>query len=228
MKDLVKKMYKAAFSADGDQQKKAVPSAVFVKDEKSGINKREYASYQAYLDHQSAKLTKNLSQIQQYDLEYEQIVKNRYQNAFDFSGKNTLCLAARLGGEVRAFKSLGSLAIGIDLEPGENNKHVLFGDFHNLQFPEHSFDFAFTNAIDHVFELERFLREVQRVLNPSGVFIVEFAEVRPGQYEVLDTEDINPILAIIKNSFNVVENQSITNSTEYGTWSGRLLHLKPL
>ena len=224
MKELAKKIYKA-FSGKED---KNLHSSVFVEDKKLGINKRQYASYQAYLEHQSEKLEKKLSQIQQYDLEYEKIVKNRYQNAFEFSGKTMLCLAARLGGEVRAFKSLGALAIGVDLEPGKNNKHVLYGDFHNLQFADNSFDFAFTNAIDHVFELEIFLQEVQRVLVSGGLFIVEFAEVNPSEYEVLDTKDINPILNIIKNFFKVVDNQPMSNLTDFATWSGRILHLQKI
>ncbi len=219
----MKKMYKVMFPG---KKNRDTQSAVFIEDKQSGVSKRQYASYQAYLDHQSEKLEKKLSQIQQYDIEYEQIVKERYQHTFKFSGKTMLCLAARLGGEVRAFKSLGALAIGVDLEPGEHNLHVLHGDFHNIQFPDNSFDFAFTNAIDHVFELDLFLQEVQRILVSGGIFIVEFAEVTPGEYEVLDTKNISPILDIIKKFFEVIENQPVTNATDYGTWSGRVLQLQ--
>ena len=40
-------------------------------------------------------------------------------------GATVLCVGARLGGEVRAFKSLGALAIGIDLNPGTLNMDVV-------------------------------------------------------------------------------------------------------
>lgn len=49
---------------------------------------------------------------------------------------------ARLGGEVRAFKSLGAVAVGIDLEPGRGNMDVIHGDFHAVPFPTASFDYA--------------------------------------------------------------------------------------
>jgi hypothetical protein len=40
-------------------------------------------------------------------------------------GARVLCIGARLGGEVRAFKSLGALAVGIDLNPGGYNMDVI-------------------------------------------------------------------------------------------------------
>lgn len=199
---------------------------IFVIDEKLGINKRNYENYEAYLSHQSEKLGKKIDQIIEYDLEYESIVKERYESFFDFSQKSVLCLAARLGGEVRAFKSLGALALGIDIEPGENNKHVLSGDFHNIQFPDNIFNFAFSNAIDHVYDLEKFLIEIKRVLILGGIFILEFAEVEPSLYEVIDTKDVKPILKIVEKYFEVTNNLPITNETDYGTWSGRLFLLK--
>ena len=84
---------------------------------------------------------------------------------------------------MRAFKSLGALAVGIDIEPGPQNPDVLYGDFHQIRFPDGSFDVAFTNVIDHVFALERFLDEVSRVLLPDGVFYVELGRGKVGQYQ---------------------------------------------
>ena len=48
--------------------------------------------------------------------------------------RTVLCLAARIGTEVKAFLDLGCFAIGIDLNPGTDNRYVVHGDFHDLQF----------------------------------------------------------------------------------------------
>lgn len=87
-----------------------------------------------------------------------------------FRGETVICLGARLGGEVRAFKGLGALAVGVDLEPGEDNMDVLVGDFENLAFPEASFGFAYCNVLDHINNLAAFAHEVCRVVKPEGFF----------------------------------------------------------
>ena len=88
-----------------------------------------------------------------------------------------LCLGARLGGEVRAFKGLGMIALGIDLNPGRSNMDVVAGDFHDIPFPDGAFDFSYSNVLDHVFDTARFAREVCRVMKPGGTF---FATLYPG------------------------------------------------
>ena len=88
-----------------------------------------------------------------------------------------LCLGARLGTEVRALQERGHLAIGIDLNPGQDNPYVLPGDFHDLVFADGSFAAVYTNALDHLFDLPRLAAEIQRVLAPDGVLI---ADVAPG------------------------------------------------
>jgi ubiquinone/menaquinone biosynthesis C-methylase UbiE len=86
---------------------------------------------------------------------------------------SVLCLAARLGSEVEAFISLGHFAIGIDLNPGPDNPFVVSGDFHALQFADHSVDCVYTNSLDHAFDIEKITREVRRVLKPGGMFLLE-------------------------------------------------------
>lgn len=87
-----------------------------------------------------------------------------------FKGEPVLCLGARLGGEVRAFKSLGALAIGVDFEPGQDSMDVLAGDFENLAFAEATFKYAYSNVLDHLHDLRRFASEACRVLKPGGTF----------------------------------------------------------
>jgi ubiquinone/menaquinone biosynthesis C-methylase UbiE len=74
---------------------------------------------------------------------------------------------------VRAFRSLGALAIGVDLNPGPSNAQVLVGDFHRLQFADAVFDLAYTNVIGHAFDLSTMGREICRVLKPGGAFLLD-------------------------------------------------------
>ena len=55
-------------------------------------------------------------------------------------GQDAAVVGARIGTEVKAFLDLGAVAIGIDLNPGENNRYVVYGDFHDLQFASGSID----------------------------------------------------------------------------------------
>ena len=175
--------------------------------------------YSDYVKHQASKLPKELLQITKQDKEYEETVFNRYDN---LAGKSILCLGARLGGEVRAFKKLGALAIGIDLNPGEGNRDVLFGDFHTINFSDGLFDVVFCNCIDHVFDLDIFLAEVLRVLKPLGRFTCEIAIQKAGPYETIDTQDITGLKETIIKSFSSVENiGEIDNG-----WKGELLILQ--
>jgi SAM-dependent methyltransferase len=207
--------------------RKAEPSYdKFILDDKIGIRKRVYNSYVDYIHHQKEKLSKNYQALVQNDIEYEKLVFDRYKDRPGLNGKSLICLAARLGGEVRAFKRLGALAIGIDIEPGNYNPDVLFGDFHKLNFPDGVFDIAFTNAIDHVFDLDRFITEVKRILKEDGIFIIEFGEFAPGKYEVFDTSEIAPFISQIENHFHLISMEDIKNKTEYIDWKGKLMYFK--
>ncbi len=190
------------------------------------LKRRDYKDYDEYVRHQGEKLIKKRSEIEKSDYDYEIILTDRFKKIDNFSGKSILCLGARLGGEVRAFKSLGALAIGIDVEPGEKNPHVMFGDFHDLKFPDASFDVAFTNAIDHVYQLEDFLKETRRILKPNGIFYIELALVSPGEYEVLDTSNPEPIIKTLTKYFNISSIQEISNKTDYINWKGILYCLQ--
>lgn len=197
------------------------------------VRRRAYADYDAYLVHQAEKLRLLRARLEPSDREYEELVCARFREilgrgAMPFRGQSMLCLGARLGGEVRAFKRLGALAVGIDIEPGAKNPHVLHGDFHDVAFPDGSFDHAFTNAIDHVFELDRFLDEVERILKPGGLFHVELSWAEPGDHEVIDTSDPEPVLRLLHSRFEEVESHPIHNLTSYLDWSGRLHSFRPI
>src|SRR5690606_22246597 len=158
-------------------------------------------------------LQKQFEDISRSDKEYEEIVVNRYERVANFAGKNVLCLGARLGGEVRAFKRLGGVAVGVDLNPGDNNNHVLFGDVHDIQFPDHSFDFIFSNIIDHVLDIPKFMNEVKRLLRNNGRVLLECAQapMKPNKYEVVDLSSLTSLRSFFLNEFDILEEEEILN-----------------
>jgi SAM-dependent methyltransferase len=140
------------------------------------FSQRRYASYDDYVKHQVSKLSRervyaNLTE------RYDERVAD-FRRHFELLTElpphaNVLCLAARLGHEVDAFISLGHFAIGIDLNPGQQNRYVVTGDFHHLVYADGSLDCVFTNSLDHAFDLPKIVAEVGRVLKPGGLFVAE-------------------------------------------------------
>ena len=114
---------------------------------------RSYANYEEYQKHQAAKLgtPSNQRWIAKFDraaetmwLSHLRRIKRR-----ELIGSPALCVGARLGGEVRVFNRLVSLAVGIDLNPGQHTPLVMFGDAHRLAFNNNSFATLYTNVLDH-------------------------------------------------------------------------------
>lgn len=138
---------------------------------KSGrLKARRYSSYDAYVRHQQSKLA--LVDLREYDVLFRKNLAERLGDR-QWTGKAVLCLAARIGTEVKAFHDLGAFAVGIDLNPGKNNNWVLPGDFHNLVFPNDSVDAVYCNSLDHALDLSKVLAEVSRVLKPKGLLLVD-------------------------------------------------------
>jgi ubiquinone/menaquinone biosynthesis C-methylase UbiE len=136
------------------------------------FQQRQYASYEEYVRHQQSKL--QYLDLTEYHRKYREQLRERLQKISALKkGASVLCLGARLGTEVAAFQDLGCFAVGVDLNPGANNPLVLYGDFHNLQFPAQSVDIIFTNSLDHAFDLKKLTGEITRVLKPGGMLIVE-------------------------------------------------------
>lgn len=171
----------------------------------SNLLKREYQSYDEYKKHQSSKL--GLLDLTDYDEKYKNTLIARYEKkSNDLKGVNLLCLGARTGSECKAFIELGAFAIGLDLNPGLENKYVLTGDFHNIQFANNSVDIVFSNALDHAFDIEKMINEIKRVLKPKGLFFVELVNGtndingrNPGEYESLWWDSVAEISIKIKS-----------------------------
>lgn len=167
------------------------------------LSRRRYGSYEEYLQHQASKLDGIEERLREnQDAELVEFTE-RFRACRSLARARTvLCLGARLGTEVRALLDLGHFAVGIDLNPGPDNAWVLPGDFHHLVFPDGSVDAVYSNALDHVFDLDRVVGEVSRVLVPGGVFVAEietgYEEGHvPGDFEAIHWRDSDALVARI-------------------------------
>ena len=70
-----------------------------------------------------------------------------------------------------ALNEMGMEAIGIDIVP--HKPYVIIGDIHNAPFDEKTFDFVFTNIIDHSINPQKFISEIERVLKPGGHALIQ-------------------------------------------------------
>ena len=91
------------------------------------------------------------------------------------------------------------------MNPGADNRYVLSGDFHALQFADGSVDAVFTNALDHALDIQRLLGEVSRVLKPNGLFLVEAVHgksegIRPGFYESFFWATVDDLVKAIEQA----------------------------
>jgi len=179
------------------------------------FQKRSYASYESYLEHQKAKLETH--DFGNYDTEFRNALRDRLNAlGIDWPGRNVLCLGARIGTEVKAFLDLGADAIGIDLNPGENNQYVVYGDFHDLQFSSGSLNVVYTNSLDHAFDIDRIAKEVLRVLKRDGIFILEAVHgrdqgIKPGFFESFFWKNIDELVRMFESAgFIVVGRRPVT------------------
>ena len=145
------------------------------------LYKRKYKSYRDYLNHQQQKLTENLAHYQEVSQDTFDVFVEKLRDVCPrIPGHQVLCLGARLGEEVRAFRKLGySEAVGIDLNPGPNNQYVIEGDFHDIPFEDITFDGVYCNCLDHAWDLRKVSTEAARVLKPDGVLVLDVSFVKP-------------------------------------------------
>lgn len=176
----------------------------------SVFRKRRYRNYDNYIAHQKSKLS--LINLSEYDRDFRETLRKRLEN-LDFlrRGANVLCLAARIGTEVRSFLDIGCFAVGIDLNPGKQNKYVLHGDFHSIQFPSQSVDVLYINSLDHVLDIEKLINEMKRVLKPTGFLIIEPVIGSeeghlPGAYESFYWPTIDSLVKLFENAeFTIIK-----------------------
>lgn len=152
------------------------------------LRRRKYVDYRSYVRHQASKLGEKAA----HNLTTENCVQGFVKQLLPLksllgshrrTGHRVLCLGARRGAEVLAFRRLGfENAYGIDLNPGTQKPGsfqvpalrglVLRADFMACPFLSDSFGVLFTNSVDHVFELGAFVAECRRLLRPHGILIM--------------------------------------------------------
>lgn len=138
---------------------------------------REYSKYEDYLAFQSRKTLDPVKRKKWLGEEWRLKIdgfKKEFSKLSSFltPEKKCLCLGARTGQEVVALNELGlSDVTGIDIVPHE--PYVIEGDIHNLQFEDNTFDFVYTNIIDHSLNPKKMIQEVERVLKINGVFFLQ-------------------------------------------------------
>ena len=164
------------------------------------ISRRRYDTYEDYVAHQKSKYPVIEPVLRENEHIAQAKFRARFEACRELQGRHTvLCLGARLGTEVRVLIELGHFAVGIDLEPGASNEYVLHGDFHNLIFADGSVDAVYTNCLDHVFDLDRLLAEVARVLRPGGIFATDYqVDDAPDGYSALNWESEAALLSEIE------------------------------
>ena len=179
---------------------------------------REYKTYEDYIRHQEAKTltVKDGTCVEMQSFADRKDIFDRMFSDMNLaSGGRAICLGARRGEEVAAMKELGIDAIGIDLVPFPPYVHK--GDIHDIPVWDNSTGLVYSNSVDHVLDIPRFCREIQRVLISGGVAVlhlqigvwsdevanrldsvVEIADLCHGMM-VLSSQELSPILGGINH-----------------------------
>lgn len=140
------------------------------------IKIKQYDNYNQYISHQQEKTLDVARRKKWLGEEWEpKLIEFRklfadYREALS-ACRVALCLGARTGQEVFALREMGIDAIGIDLVPHE--PLVIKGDVHDLCYPDSSIDFVFSNMLDHSCDPKKFVSEIERVLRPGGIALLQ-------------------------------------------------------
>ena len=94
---------------------------------------------------------------------------------------------------------MGYSAIGIDIV--ECKPLVELGDMHNLKYKDQTFDFVFSNILDHSLYPKKSISEIERVLKKNGYC---FLQITVGEatdmYGVTEIKSDSGIIKLFKNS----------------------------
>jgi ubiquinone/menaquinone biosynthesis C-methylase UbiE len=161
---------------------------------------RNYENYEDYINFQKKKTTDPEKRKKWLNEEWQSKIDGFKAEFSKFgsilnSDTKALCLGARTGQEVVALKELGvEDSIGIDIVPQEPN--VILGDIHNLEFEDDSFDFVYTNILDHSIDPRKMLNEAERVLKPTGLLFIQI-QLGINQDEYTEFEVKDPVYDIL-------------------------------
>ena len=138
------------------------------------LKRTSYPDYPSYLQHQGEKLTRSGGEAYvQPEVQVEHF-RQRFAMIPDLpEGQSVLCLGARRGEEVRAWRMIGHQAMGVDVNPGADNPDVVVGDFHDLPFEKHGFSVVYTNSLDHAYDLEKVCGQMRRMVSGTGWIVLD-------------------------------------------------------
>ncbi len=135
------------------------------------ILRREFDSYEAYKFAQGGKARGRGAELLASRSAQAQGFSSLFVEAVKYLSGPVLCLGARTGAEMDAFKRSGFKAVGIDLHP--LGKDVLVGDWHAMpEFADGSFGTVYSNSFDHCLYLDKACAEIARILKPGGRFFL--------------------------------------------------------
>jgi len=175
------------------------------------FSKKDYQNYEEYLIEQKNKLNEGILWLNEYTAAYEVLLRNCLTGLS--LGNTCLCLGARLGTEVKVFNELGIFTVGIDINPGKNNKYVVTGDASDIQYSDNSVDIVYTNSLDHFLKIEKVIEEIKRVLVSNGYFLLLIAdEHRRDKYDAITWKNVESIIKHLeKVGLNVIKRKNLNS-----------------
>jgi SAM-dependent methyltransferase len=196
----------------------------FIKNKKKGHwTVKNFYDYQDYINFQKEKTLDKKKRFKWLNDEWDEKVNyfnNIFKNLFNEINLDTqskcLCIGARTGQEVHALRNLGFSAIGIDIV--ECEPLVEIGDMHNLKYSDNSFDFIFSNILDHSLYPDKSINEIERVLKNNGY---AFLQITIGEatdkYGVTEIKSEKDIIKLFKKS-EIIFNRSIEHYSIAQNW----------
>jgi SAM-dependent methyltransferase len=173
----------------------------------------EYETYEHYIDHQKEK-TNDIRRRKLWLGKEWKMKIDIFKNVFKFykdekilkDDMKCLCFGARTGQEVVALNDIGMDALGIDIVPQE--PYVIKGDIHDAPFPDKSFDFVFTNIIDHSINPQKFISEIERVLKSGGHALVQLQlNCKSDEYAENDVYNSKSVINLFNDSEVVIDRE---------------------
>tara|TARA_B100001093_G_C26385028_1_gene824615 strand:+ start:88 stop:702 length:615 start_codon:yes stop_codon:yes gene_type:complete len=174
---------------------------------------KQYNTYDDYISHQKVKTTDPrrrklwLGEEWQMKIDIFKKVFNQYKNINILKeNMKCVCFGARTGQEVVALNELGMDAIGIDIVPQE--PYVIEGDIHKAPFENESFDFVFTNIVDHSIDPAKFMSEMERVVKPNGHILVQLQlNCQSDEYAENDLYNSKSVIKLFKKSNVIIDHE---------------------
>jgi len=176
------------------------------------ITYRNYPDDIQYRRHQGQKIQRNTKLLKQgSSREWIERFVHEFGGLIRFipdKKASVLCMGARRGAEVVAFRQFHLDAIGIDINPGPQSLEtfgdpecagvVEKGDFHQTRFPDGHFGMVYCNCLDHCRSLVTVFREMERLLTPGGIVILRLANHPKGDYETCLWDDQGEVVSVLR------------------------------